>query len=565
MEDFLKSRGWWVFGLVLVLACAPAGAQTSVRAKKAAAAQAAKAKAKAPAGKPGGGRATAASHAHVPATKAGKAVTSKSAPRDRNGHLTTSHPVHGSSRGSRYAYRTGHGDRGYGTLHAPPRYTAPLPPPAVLQETAPAPVVPTPRASAPVASEPAVPVPVAPVVSGAAAIENASQLNGFFGHLQKLQAGDATETTRVLQFGDSHTAADMFTGRMRSLLQVHFGNGGAGFTFAGHPFAGYRILGTSRSQTSGWVAEGVHFTQMVDTRLGLGGVANTAMRANEEITLDAPCTKMELQYEDQPSGGGFSLLEDGVTLSTTSTDNTTAPETLTATCTPNAVHRFEVVTDSSRPVRLLGFVTEQPGITYEAIGLNGAEAGLILRWDQPMFEGYLRERDPALIVLAYGTNEAGNKNWTYEAYRDLLGRIVDKLHATVPAASILVLGPPDRSVRSGYGTRRHPAAWVPYDNTLHITSAQREVCRTHGCAFWSWRDRMGGLGSMNRWVADGLAQPDHVHFTSSGYVALADFLYSDILSAYDVWKAGNDAVSRVTTKGGLQRPRGTGNRSHDDH
>ena len=92
---------------------------------------------------------------------------------------------------------------------------------------------------------------------------------------------------------------------------------------------------------------------------------------------------MELEYLDQPDGGGFSLLEDGETVATTSTDTSTkavpdaGPETLSETCTPNVIHHFEVVTDSSRPVRLFGFVTEQPGITYEALGLNGAEAGLL--------------------------------------------------------------------------------------------------------------------------------------------------------------------------------------------
>ncbi len=487
-------------------------------------------------------------------------------PPPRTGHLTQSFPVprkgktpaprtssskHVSprySRGAQYAYRTGHGDRGVGTLQVPPRYTAPLPPPAALDQ---APITPSAAWPTPITPVPVIPVPAEPVVSGKAAIENASQLDAFFRQLQVLESGKSTGTTRILQFGDSHTAADMFTGRMRSLLQVHFGNGGAGFSYAGHPFAGYRILGTSRAQSPGWVSEGVHFTQIYDTRLGLGGVANTSTRSGETITLDAPCTKMELEYLDQPDGGGFSLLEDGETVATTSTDTSTkavpdaGPDTLSETCTPNVIHRFEVVTDSSRPVRLLGFVTEQPGITYEALGLNGAEAGLILRWNQPIFTDYLRQRDPALIVLAYGTNEAGNKNWTYEAYRDLMARVVDQLHAITPGASILVMGPPDRSTRVGRGTRRHPAAYLPYSNTLHITSAQREVCRTHGCAFWSWRDRMGGLGSMNRWVADGLAQPDHTHFTSAGYVQLADYLYSDILSAYDAWKAENAAVSKL--------------------
>jgi hypothetical protein len=74
-------------------------------------------------------------------------------------------------------------------------------------------------------------------------------------------------------------------------------------------------------------------------------------------------------------------------------------------------------------------------------------------------------------------------------------------------------------------------------DTLHITEAQRDACREHGCAFWSWRDRMGGLGSMNRWVYEGLAQPDHTHFTSAGYVQLADLFYSDMMAAYAAWKA----------------------------
>ena len=63
-------------------------------------------------------------------------------------------------------------------------------------------------------------------------------------------------------------------------------------------------------------------------------------------------------------------------------------------------------------------------------------------------------------------------------------------------------------------------------------NAQREVCRTHNCAFWDWQARQGGLGAMNHWVSAGYAQPDHTHFTGTGYRALADALIADLLSAY---------------------------------
>jgi lysophospholipase L1-like esterase len=424
---------------------------------------------------------TAASRASV---KKGRKAAISTPPKSKHG------------RGSAItAYRLGHGNGGLGTIKPPAVYTAP--PPAI-------------------------------------------------------DTGDNQQTVRVLQFGDSHTAADMFTGRMRILLQQRFGNGGAGFTFAGHPFAGYRILGTSRGQSSGWVDEGVHFTKIVNTELGLGGVANTSTREGDSVTLDAPCSQMQVQYLDQPDGGSFSVSEDGRVLSHISTDNPVAPETFEAPCGAStadtassggeggSIHHFELTADSGRPVRLFGTVTEKPGITYEALGLNGAEAALILRWDQAVFTSYLKQSDPALIVLAYGTNEASNHNWTYESYSELMGRVVDTLHATAPGAAVLVIGPPDRSLRVG---RRRSAHWQTFAQTVRISDAQRDVCRTHGCAFWDWRARMGGLGSMNRWAADGLAQADHTHFTSAGYVQLADRFYSDMIAAYDVWKQAHPAPS----------------------
>ena len=438
------------------------------------------------------------------------------------------------SRGKRHhgppltAYRLGHGDSGVGTTSVPAPYTAP--PPSVA--TGPAPLSPS-----------ALP----------GQIQFPEHLDHFFARLRDEESGDNQQTIRILQFGDSHTAADMFTGRMRSLFQQRFGNGGAGFTYAGHPFAGYRILGTSRAQSSGWIDEGVHFTKIVNTELGLGGVANTSTHAGDSLGLDAPCAMLQVQYLNQPDGGSFLVTEDGRELGHVSTDNPVSAETFESPCTSGSesglIHHFQVVADSGRPVRLFGTVTERPGTTYEALGLNGAEAALMLRWDQPIFTSYLKQRDPALIVLAYGTNEASNHNWTYETYSEEMAKIVDMLHATVPDASVLVVGPPDRSLRVG---RRRSAHWQTFAATVRISDAQRDVCRTHDCAFWDWRARMGGLGSMNRWAAENLAQQDHTHFTSAGYIQLADLFYSDIIGAYEVWKGLHPSSPRTVSSAARQ-------------
>jgi lysophospholipase L1-like esterase len=381
----------------------------------------------------------------------------------------------------------------------------------------------------------------------AKAIANSTALDGFYAQLASHEAAqkDAdpqTNTVRVMQFGDSHTAADMFTGEARRVFQEQFGNGGIGYSYAGHPFAGYRILGSERSQTAGWKTKGNKFLQLGNGQTGLGGIAISTEHAGERVTLDAPCTTLELQYLQQPGGGSVRFIDNGVDVAEIQTDATDiGPGTYSYMC-PVGDHHFEVTTEQSAPVTLLGFVATQPGVTWESLGINGAEAPLILKWDQPLFSRYLKDNSPALIVLAYGTNEAASSAWDEESYQQTFASIIDDLHQYVPESSILVVGPADRSVT------QH-RAWHPYTGTDRIVRAQRAVCRTHGCAYWDQRERMGGLGAMQQWVYAGWAQPDHTHFTGDGYRALADALMADLMSGYQAYKQRNPAGTETSAQG----------------
>ena len=380
-----------------------------------------------------------------------------------------------------------------------------------------------------------------------------SALDGFYAQLASHEAelkdpGPHTDTVRVLQFGDSHTAADMFTGEARRVFQEQFGNGGIGYSYAGHPFAGYRILGSSRSQSTGWKTQGNKFLQLGSGQTGLGGISISTERAGEWVTLDAPCATLELQYLQQPGGGRLRFTDNGgepVEIETDAPE--TGPGTFSYLC-PEGDHHFEVMTEESAPVSLLGWVATQPGVTWESIGINGAEAPLILKWDQTLFSRYLKDNSPALIVLAYGTNEAASSLWDEESYQQAFASIIDTIHGYVPESSILVVGPADRS------TAQH-RAWHPYAGTDKIVRAQRAVCRTHGCAYWDQRDRMGGLGAMQEFVYAGWAQPDHTHFTGEGYRALADALVADLMTGYRAYK-GKTATSAETAQGAVNGPTG---------
>ncbi len=379
------------------------------------------------------------------------------------------------------------------------------------------------------------------------AIAYGSALDGFYAQLESHESelrdtGPLTSTVRVMQFGDSHTAADMFTGEARRVFQEQFGNGGIGYSYPGHPFAGYRILGSERSQSVGWRTQGNKFLQLGDGQTGLGGISISTERPGEWVTLDAPCSTLELQYLQQPGGGSLRFSDNGVDTAEIQTDAAAAgPGTYTYFCTPGD-HHFEVTTGHSAPVTLLGWVATQPGVTWESIGINGAEAPLILKWDQPLFSQYLKDNSPALIVLAYGTNEAASSYWDEASYEQAFASIIDNLHQYVPESSILVVGPPDRSVT------QH-RAWHPFAGTDHIIQAQRTVCRTHGCAYWDQRKRMGGFGAMQEWVYAGWAQPDHTHFTGEGYRELADALLIDIETGYQAYKQRQTESSVTTAQG----------------
>jgi lysophospholipase L1-like esterase len=366
-------------------------------------------------------------------------------------------------------------------------------------------------------------------------IENPRALQPFFDQLHQLETDPKAQLVRVIQFGDSHTAGDSFTGALRTLFQQKFGDGGAGFQFAGYPFAGYHIHGTKRAQSTGWLALGTHLQNIGDGMVGMGGVSLSTEAAGNWVSLDADATSLQVQYLVQPNGGSIEIRDNDNLIATVSTasSDTLAPDTaghFDASVEPGP-HHFEVLTIDQAPVRLLGLSTENAaGVTYEAAGINGAEASLFLRWNEALQQTLMLETNPALIVLSYGTNEAGDRNWTEEGYAAMFQRIIERCRRLAPNASILVVGPPDRAMRAG---RR---AWKPFAGVDRIVAAQRSVCRQMHCAYWDQRSRMGGFGSMRDWVSISWAQPDHTHFTGEGYTELASALFSDIVQQFDSYE-----------------------------
>jgi hypothetical protein len=360
--------------------------------------------------------------------------------------------------------------------------------------------------------------------SAVLALHQPGALAPVFEQLMRLNASQSRDPVHILHFGDSHTAADEWTGALREMFQERFGNGGSGFSVAGHPFSGYRRFDAQSSASSGWNSAGLR-TARGDGYFGLGGVSIETERAGQWVTLDADCDRIEIDYLQQPGGGRLDLYDGDAPLEQFPTEGDLAPGYAVFE-TSAGQHHFVLHTLDAKPVRLFGWVADRDaGVTYEALGINGAEAALMSKWNQDMLAAYLHRRNPGLIVLAYGTNEATDPAWDPASYQSMYSSLIERLRAAAPTASILAIGPGDRWARSR-------GVWKIVPGIDWVVAAGRAACKANGCAYWDTRARMGGRGSMREWVTSGLAQADHVHFTAAGYRRLAAALYDDLMHQF---------------------------------
>jgi len=368
-------------------------------------------------------------------------------------------------------------------------------------------------------------------------IENAGALIPFFEQLYRHQKGDIPGPLRILHYGDSHTAADEWTGDIRNRFQEKFGDGGSGYSVIGRPYAGYRRFDVRSGSTRGWHTEGLVGKTPGDGIYGLGGISMSTRSPRESVYLLADGQQFELFYLQQPGGGAIQIYDNGTPIERISTDGTPAPGYYHYEGAQGQ-HKFEVETLDRAAVRLFGWVAENSrGVTYEELGINGAQATTALNWDEVTMRSNIERRNPALIVIAYGTNEAGRKDWTVESYRDMFIQLIGRFRTAAPTATILVIGPPDRYIRT------RSKGWIPMDNIDLIVEAQRAAAAATGSAFWDLRAKMGGKGAMREWVLAGMAQGDYVHFTGPGYRMIGDAVFRDLMGQYDVFLKARESVS----------------------
>src|SRR6185369_9408243 len=90
-----------------------------------------------------------------------------------------------------------------------------------------------------------------------------------------------------------------------------------------------------------------------------------------------------------------------------------------------------------------------PGVIVDSLGVVGRRLGSLRSWDWSVIGEQLASRDPRLVILQYGTNEADDPDLDLEAMARYFDETILRIRAAAPTAAILILGPPDLAVREG--------------------------------------------------------------------------------------------------------------------
>ncbi len=364
--------------------------------------------------------------------------------------------------------------------------------------------------------------------------------------LTRLLALEKGENTRlgILQMGASHTASHYFTDAMRTALAKRFGDAGRGFIAAGKESDRLKPAGVVRELTGEWTVEDALQATEPGQAWGLSGIrAVGAPGASLRIRFCDGCTaattppaRLSLYWLDGPGSGQMEVKLDGNALP----PEPPPPEPF---ATPTVrirsfpvtgpAHEVEVLNQGGGPLTVLGAALdlEQPGVAYDAVGLPGSTASTLASMEPQALAAQLSSRKPQLLVFWYGTNESGQADLDAEKLRAEYGALIARLKKDAGGAECLLIGTTDRL------QQRADGGWEEAPALARVVKTLPEVAREQGCAYWSARAAMGGDRGMRRWQRDGLGHTDGIHLTPEGYEKLAGLFLSDLLAAYETFKA----------------------------
>ena len=386
----------------------------------------------------------------------------------------------------------------------------------------------------------------------------------------------ASHRVTILQLGDSHTAADFFTGRVRERLQQAFGTGGDAYIVPGRPHIGVRSALFESDATDGWTYEALQKSD-AHRRFFLSGFNAIARRAGAALSLRSrggrSYDRVEVAFLKEPGGGKAEVLIDGDADRIDRSRRRGGRAGDAGAAGAGDGHAGGLPRDrgaradrragdgdgrrcrSRRRRRLL----PQSGLPRRHRAVPAAARRPRI---SPTTCAAWR---PIIVVLAFGTNEGFNDNLDIASYIAQYEQIVHRLMEVRPGVRVIIVGPPDAARpagvchASGVGQDCSSAASAqvaagpgggqcrfPTPPKLGaVRDAQRKLAERLGAIFWDWSSVMPGPCGAQAWAAatPPLMAHDYVHMTLDGYKLSADRFADFLIPLIEGRPAGAHVVS----------------------
>ncbi|HUH51800.1 MAG TPA: hypothetical protein VLZ11_06850 [Flavobacterium sp.] len=398
-----------------------------------------------------------------------------------------------------------------------------------------------------------------PVATASDSISNASfRANNHKGLVAFFEKLDALEKTgegeiRIAYFGDSMTDGDYIVQDLRKLFQNEFGGKGVGFVSITSESA------TSRGSIRHNFSKNWHTQSYVNVKKPL-----KPFGINGQVSFVKDSLRPTwVEYKASGYRNATELYDPVLYYGSSNNKNAYVElfyngDTLKVTKPLSTDRRLNKLKLSDRNLKSIkiNFVNADSIAFY---GINSADnrgvhidnfssrgnSGLPLSlFNTSLMQNFDKELSYDLIILHYGTNVLNYGNLNYNWYERAMTRVINQLKNYFQNSNFVVISTADKATK--YGTEmKTDSAVVP------LARAQYNYAKATESGFINLYELMGGEGSMVKWADEepSLANKDYTHFNTRGSQKVAQFIYDELKSEYELFKKDKkQSQPKATTK-----------------